>query len=292
MMLKEKSNPWARLKYLYVLPLAAIAVTAFARPEVSEKTESFSAVKVNDLAEIIEAKAVESVLPEDTLRPKLVPVLVDRADSVIVIGYKTEGKILTVVNENDGTFDAAPEFPGGMSGIMEYLGKNIRYPKVAQEAGAQGRVVVQMIIDEEGNVTYPEVVNSAGAELDAEAVRVVSAMPKWKPAMREGKAVSTKFTIPVIFRLPDFKIPVTLRFQGKEESASPLVIIDGKEVEGGYLKALDADKIASISVLKGESAVEVYGEKGKNGVILVDLKKPAVSAGAAADAVNGKSVDE
>ena len=56
MMLKEKSSPWARLKYLYVLPLAAIAVTAFARPEISEKVEEISAVKVNDLAEIVQEK--------------------------------------------------------------------------------------------------------------------------------------------------------------------------------------------------------------------------------------------
>ncbi|MBT9900948.1 M56 family peptidase, partial [Bacteroides thetaiotaomicron] len=59
MMLKEKSNPWARLKYLYVLPLAAIAVTAFARPEISERVEEISAVKVNDLAAIVEAKVEE-----------------------------------------------------------------------------------------------------------------------------------------------------------------------------------------------------------------------------------------
>ena len=58
MMLKEKSNPWARLKYLYVLPLAAIAVTAFARPEISEKMEEISAVKVNDLAEIVHEKSI------------------------------------------------------------------------------------------------------------------------------------------------------------------------------------------------------------------------------------------
>ena len=56
-MLKEKSNPWARLKYLYVLPLAAIAVTAFARPEISERVEEISAVKVNDLAAIVEDKS-------------------------------------------------------------------------------------------------------------------------------------------------------------------------------------------------------------------------------------------
>ena len=60
-MLKEKSSPWARLKYLYVLPVAAIAVTAFARPEVSNKVEEISSVKVNDLAAIVETKMTESV---------------------------------------------------------------------------------------------------------------------------------------------------------------------------------------------------------------------------------------
>ena len=61
MMLKEKSNPWARLKYLYVLPLAAITVTAFARPEISEKAAEISAVKVNDLTAIVETKVAENI---------------------------------------------------------------------------------------------------------------------------------------------------------------------------------------------------------------------------------------
>ena len=69
MMLKEKSNPWARLKYLYVLPLAAIAVTAFARPEISEKADEISAVKVNDLAAIVEAKVEE--ITKDVLKDSL-----------------------------------------------------------------------------------------------------------------------------------------------------------------------------------------------------------------------------
>ena len=86
MMLKEKSNPWARLKYLYVLPLAAIAVTAFARPEISEKVEEISAVKVNDLAEIVETKSEENVVKElvDTTKNK-----------VVVVGYGTQKKILS-----------------------------------------------------------------------------------------------------------------------------------------------------------------------------------------------------
>ena len=83
MMLKEKSNPWARLKYLYVLPLVAIAVTAFARPEISETMEEISVAKVNDLAAIVEKKSEENVVKEpiDTTKNK-----------VVVVGYRTEKK--------------------------------------------------------------------------------------------------------------------------------------------------------------------------------------------------------
>ena len=70
-MLKEKSNPWARLKYLYVLPLAAIAVTAFARPEISEKVEEISAVKVNDLAAIVEKRVKKMLLRSLLILPRI-----------------------------------------------------------------------------------------------------------------------------------------------------------------------------------------------------------------------------
>lgn len=112
MMLKEKSNPWARLKYLYVLPLAAIAVTAFARPEISEKVEEISAVKVNDLAEIVEKKSEENVVKEpiDTTKNKVVVVgyRTEKKDSVLTSGKKKvaisvqgisgEGKPLVIIN--------------------------------------------------------------------------------------------------------------------------------------------------------------------------------------------------
>ena len=81
MMLKEKSNPWARLKYLYVLPLAAIAVTAFARPEISEKVEEISAVKVNDLAEIVQEKVLQ-----DTVKVSKD----EKKDALVVTGVKSE----------------------------------------------------------------------------------------------------------------------------------------------------------------------------------------------------------
>ena len=90
MMLKEKSNPWARLKYLYVLPLAAIAVTAFARPEISEKMEEISAVKVNDLAEIVQEKVLQ-----DTVKVSKD----EKKDALVVTGVKSKEEEEIVIFE-------------------------------------------------------------------------------------------------------------------------------------------------------------------------------------------------
>lgn len=275
MMLKEKSNPWAKLKYLYILPVAAIAVTAFARPEISETAEEISAVKVNDLTAIVEAKAIKSTeesvqistVSQDTVKVNYVPTEVSR---------KLQGTAVFEVVEE------MPEFPGGVDAMMEYLQKELRYPESAKEKGIQGRVTVQFIIDKEGNVTNSKVTRSVDKDMDAEAIRLVKAMPKWKPGMQKGKAVAVKYTVPVVFRLEGGKTvnsQVTVNSKVSEFSVqgmnNPLYIVDGKEVTSSILSALDVNKIESMTVLKNESATEVYGEKGKNGVILITLKGSA-----------------
>ena len=275
MMLKEKSNPWAKLKYLYILPVAAIAVTAFARPEISETAEEISAVKVNDLTAIVEAKAIKSTeesvqistVSQDTVKVNYVPTEVSR---------KLQGTAVFEVVEE------MPEFPGGVDAMMEYLQKELRYPESAKEKGIQGRVTVQFIIDKEGNVTNSKVTRSVDKDMDAEAIRLVKAMPKWKPGMQKGKAVAVKYTVPVVFRLEGGKTvnsQVTVSSKMSEFSVqgmnNPLYIVDGKEVTSSILSALDVNKIESMTVLKNESATEVYGEKGKNGVILITLKGSA-----------------
>ena len=275
MMLKEKSNPWAKLKYLYILPVAAIAVTAFARPEISETAEEISAVKVNDLTAIVEAKAIKSTeesvqistVSQDTVKVNYVPTEVSR---------KLQGTAVFEVVEE------MPEFPGGVDAMMEYLQKELRYPESAKEKGIQGRVTVQFIIDKEGNVTNSKVTRSVDKDMDAEAIRLVKAMPKVKPGMQKGKAVAVKYTVPVVFRLEGGKTvnsQVTVNSKVSEFSVqgmnNPLYIVDGKEVTSSILSALDVNKIESMTVLKNESATEVYGEKGKNGVILITLKGSA-----------------
>lgn len=168
MMLKEKSNPWARLKYLYVLPLAAIAVTAFARPEISGKMEEISVVKVNDLKQIVEKKVPEK----------------DRSSS----GHREKGC-----------------------------------------SGEDGREVSQL-----------------------DTVSVPNALTISDGLKRSGLSLFAT-------RQTDFQ-------------PQPLIMVDGKEITGEQMEAINPDMIESISVLKDKESVKIYGAKAEHGVILITLK--------------------
>lgn len=97
--------------------------------------------------------------------------------------------------------EVQPEFPGGLSECMKFLQKNIRYPAICQEKGIQGRVVVQFVVGTNGDIEDIRIFKSVNPLLDQEAIRVISIMPPWKPGMQKGKAVRTRFTMPVTFRL-------------------------------------------------------------------------------------------
>lgn len=127
---------------------------------------------------------------------RLTPEPVEKIDETTVVGYHTPvaGEVYDVV-------DKMPEFPGGMTGLMQYLSKNIRYPAEAQTKGIQGRVTVAVIINTEGKAVNASIVRSVDPSLDAEALRVASTMPDWVPGTKDGKPVNVKYTFPVTFRL-------------------------------------------------------------------------------------------
>ena len=102
---------------------------------------------------------------------------------------------------NTEIIDELPQFPGGESELKKFLANNIKYPTIAQENGTEGRVEVEFIIDKNGSIVDPVVVNSIDPYLDQEAIRVIKSMPKWKPGKVQNKAVRVKYTIPVIFKL-------------------------------------------------------------------------------------------
>lgn len=94
-----------------------------------------------------------------------------------------------------------PSFPGGESGLMDYIYKNLRYPSKAANKKIENCVICTFIIDINGNVTEVEVVQSADPLLDKEAIRIVRSLPKWKPAKKHGRPIRVKYTLPIVFRI-------------------------------------------------------------------------------------------
>ena len=99
--------------------------------------------------------------------------------------------------------ETQPEYPGGLSALRSFVKENLKYPQICRENNIQGRVIVSFIVDKDGSVVEPVVVNSVHPALDAEALRLVSIMPKWTPGMQRGKPVRVKYTVPLTFSLGD-----------------------------------------------------------------------------------------
>ena len=106
-----------------------------------------------------------------------------------------EEKIFDVVEQ-------PPHFPGGSQAMMDYLSKNVKYPKVAEQLAIQGRVIMAFVVEEDGSITNVKVVRGVHPSLDKEAIRVVEAMPKWIPGKQNGQYVRVKYNLPVTFKLP------------------------------------------------------------------------------------------
>lgn len=287
------------------------------------------------------------------------------------------------------TVENMPRFEGGdMTAFRNWVMSQIKYPVEAQQKEIEGRVVVGFVIERDGTLSYVKVHQSPNQILSEEAVRAVSASPKWTPGTQRGQAVRVQFSMPVDFRLnnstrtsssssitvvgygpsgrlgssdaeptimvngvrytgnvrnitpekidqinvvkddPDYpngvihiKLKegesnnvstvvvtrrdgensagytpgseggmnkVTVTAIGTEGQASkitvngignaegkPLFIVDGTPVSD--IKHIPADNIESISVLKDESSTRIYGEEGKNGVIIITTKEAAAN---------------
>ena len=92
-----------------------------------------------------------------------------------------------------------PEFPGGMDELARFLSANLKYPASVYHNELEGKVFVSFVVERDGAVTHATVEKGMGSDYDEEALRVIGLMPKWKPGKQNGKAVSVKFTLPVIF---------------------------------------------------------------------------------------------
>lgn len=122
-----------------------------------------------------------------------------------VFGLTTVSAQKTVVAEkNQQAFDVVeqmPEYPGGIKALLDYLCQNVKYPADAEKQKIEGRVIANFVVETDGSISNVEVFRPVFPSLDAEAVRVLSAMPKWKPGMQSGKVVRVKYTVPISFNL-------------------------------------------------------------------------------------------
>ena len=155
-------------------------------PQVTPINDVLTIIDDDDTAE--ETNFASSEETGEDVVIKHIPVTVD--EEVVV-----EDDIFVVVEEN-------PQFPnGGTAGLLQYLGKNIKYPTIPQENGTQGRVTVQFVVNKDGSIVDVKVIRGVDPYLDKEAVRVISTMPKWIPGKQRGVPVRCKFTVPVTFKL-------------------------------------------------------------------------------------------
>ena len=261
MMCKEKSKKWRCAKALYIVPVAAIAALSFSTVEATNPHSG----KDNEFV------ANDTICDVDSVS-KSTPKLSD---------------------DNSGVYqivEVMPEFPGGMGEMMNFLCRNTNYPAEAREAGKQGRAVVGFIVNIDGTISNAEIVKSAGdASLDAESVRVVESMPKWKPGMQGGKAVKTRLNLPVYFKLQEPAKPVSEN--GKNEPAlvelggdggifvsnpdNLVVVINGVLYEG-ELQDIETENIESVTVVPIEKLTGEELEKckalGKKGVLYITRK--------------------
>ena len=99
--------------------------------------------------------------------------------------------------------DEMPEYPGGMEGLKAFIQEEINYPETAKKNGITGKVFVSFVVDKNGKVTNTKITKSVDPSLDKEAIRVIGQLHKWKPGVKDGKAVNVELTLPILFALDD-----------------------------------------------------------------------------------------
>lgn len=140
--------------------------------------------------------------------PEIIEIVEDEVEienEVEIEETDTDEDEIVEIEEDDEEFfmvvENMPEFPGGDLGLMKFIQKNVRYPAIAKEYNITGKVYISFIVDKQGSVTNVKIVRGVDKNLDAEAIRVVSLLPKYKPGKQRGKAVRVMFTIPINFTL-------------------------------------------------------------------------------------------
>ena len=140
-------------------------------------------------------EVIEIVLDEEIIENELEVEDTEADEDVIIEIIEEEEEEAFMIVEQ------MPEFPGGELGLVKFIQNNVKYPALAKEYNITGRVYVSFVVDKSGQVTKVKLVRGVDKNLDAEALRVVKSLPKYKPGKQRGKAVRVMYTIPITFSL-------------------------------------------------------------------------------------------
>ena len=216
--LEDKKSIYMLMGFVVVLSLLYIALEWTKQEVKIYENTNLEAIAEEEI-EIIQTAQVEPPPPPPDI-PEVIEILnvvednvetasieintEDDKDKQVVIQAPVASTGIVEAEDSDVPFvvvEKMPSFPGGETALFKYLGDNIKYPVIAQESGIQGRVICQFVVNRDGSIVDIEVVRSVDKSLDAEAIRVISKMPRWTPGMQRGKTVRVKYTLPVNFRL-------------------------------------------------------------------------------------------
>ena len=231
MISKNKQSRFARLRVLLVIPAAFALMMLFSftsleksknllgnhfnLPSIADGQNAIGNILGLPQKPVTQKKTVKStikftppVIRKDTVK-FTPPVIYKDADvvptklleGVVVVGYGATPQDVNNSKEPVMTSQQDPAFQGGSEALIKYLGKNIRYPVVAQKNNNSGTVIVQFIVDKTGVVSNPKIVLGICKSIDDEAIRVVSGMPQWIPGRVNGNAVNTSYALPIKFQL-------------------------------------------------------------------------------------------
>ncbi|MFQ3332340.1 MAG: protein TonB [Thalassomonas sp.] len=216
--MEPKKNPEVNLErkrglFLQIGLVIALLVVlgAFEYKSYEKVAYNLGALSLDDLEEEIIPITKQEVKPPPPPPPppEVIEIVEDEVEIENEIEIEDtesdEDEEIEIIEEDDDEFfmvvENMPIFPGGDLGLMKYIQKHVKYPAIAKEYNITGKVYVSFIVDKSGKVTNVKIVRGVDKNLDAEAMRVVKSLPKYKPGKQRGKAVRVMFTIPINFTL-------------------------------------------------------------------------------------------
>jgi len=238
------------------------------------------------LDEVVVVTGVESLDPDKIETIKVLkdpndPIVkkYNAKDGVIQITTKKAAPELKPNKEVFYIVEDMPTFNGGdpAEEFRMYIARNLKYPKSAAKNGVDGRVIVQFMVNTEGEVDNAVVVRSVDPALDKEALRVVNASPKWTPGKQRGKKVNVLFTFPINFVIQDsdksMKVSLKadkLSIQGDGSMSDPVYVLDEKIVDS--IEDIDPESIDRMDVIKDPESPLAKKYNAKDGVIIITTK--------------------